>query len=387
MKKKMLFICSRIPYPPVGGDRAKNFNLLNKLKNTYDIHLVVITSEPVSIEAQSYLDSVGENKVFTKNKWDFIKSFLFGILNLPKPLQVSLYYFKDVKDYVNTQSLGCDILFSTLVRTSEYVRMLEKPKVCDMADSIGQNYARSYKHVKSKIMAAYYYVESKFLIKYEEVIAEEFDAVFLFNKQELNNFKCKNNLVWIPHGVNESLIDYTIQSTKEKAVGFIGKMDYQPNIDAVLWFVHNVIPLLPNDVKFYIIGAKPTPQILNLASESIIVTGFMDDPFLLLSGLKVAIAPMVTGGGIQNKVLEAMALGVANIVSPLAAKPMNDLHYGSDLIVADTPEQWSEEIIRIIGDEDLRVKLERNARDYIVKSYTWSASANIYINTINKFLR
>lgn len=384
VKKKILFICSRIPYPPVGGDRAKNYNLLNELKIFYDIHLVVITSESVTIEAQSYLDSVGQNKVFVKSKLDFIKSFGVGLLNLPKPLQVSLYYFKDVKDYVDTQSLECDILFSTLIRTSEYVRTLGKPKVCDMADSIGQNYARSYKHVKSRVMAAYYYVESKFLIKYEESIAREFDAVFLFNKKELFNFTYKKNLVWIPHGVNEKLLDYPIVEEKENAFSFLGKMDYQPNIDAVLWFAKNILNRLPADVTFYIVGASPTAVIKALAEHDsrVVITGFMDDPFDFISKTKFSIAPMVSGGGIQNKVLETMALGLPNIMSPLAAKPMVGLEDTVHSFIAKDNDDWIRLISRLLEDDDCRKYVQNAAREYIQQSFTWSSSAQKYIEVI-----
>lgn len=380
----MLFICSRIPYPPVGGDRAKNYNLLNKLKKHYDIRIVVITSESVTIEAQYYLDSVGENKVFKKNKWEFIKSFGLGLLNLPKPLQVSLYYFKDVKAYVEAQSLECDILFSTLVRTSEYIRKLRKPKVCDMADSIGQNYARSYKHVKSKVMAVYYYVESKFLIKYEESIAREFDAVFLFNKKELNNFNYKDNLVWIPHGVNEDLLNYPIVEEKKNAFSFLGKMDYQPNIDAVLWFAKHILNRLPADVNFYIVGASPTAEVKALAERDsrVVITGFMDDPFDFISKTKFSIAPMVSGGGIQNKVLETMALGLPNIMSPLAAKPMVGLEDTVHSFIAKDNDDWIRLISQLLEDDVCRKSVQIAAREYIQQSFTWSSSAEKYIEVI-----
>ncbi|GHY11852.1 glycosyltransferase [Vibrio cholerae] len=389
MKKKILFICSRIPYPPVGGDRAKNYNLLNKLKKSYDIHLVVITSEPVTYEAQTYLDSVGENKVFIKSKWEFVKSFGVGLLNLPKPLQVSLYYFKDVKNYVEAQSLECDILFSTLVRTSEYVRKLGMPKVCDMADSIGQNYARSYKHVKSKVMAVYYYIESKFLIKYEESIAREFDAVFLFNKKELNNFIYKDNLVWIPHGVNENLLNYPIVEEKEDAFSFFGKMDYQPNIDAVLWFAKHILNRLPENVIFYIVGASPTAEVKALAERDsrVVITGFMDDPFDFISKTKFSIAPMVSGGGIQNKVLETMALGLPNIMSPLAAKPMVGLEDTVHSFIAKDNEDWIRLISQLLEDDDCRKSVQIAAREYIQQSFTWSSSAEKYIEVIESCIK
>lgn len=224
-----------MPYPPIGGDRAKNYNLLKKLALKYKLHVVVITSEDVTADQVAFLESVGEYKVFKKSKFDFLASLLKGVFRLPIPLQCSLYFFSDVNRYIQRYSNNVDAIFCTLVRTAEYARLLKKTKLCDMADSIGQNYQKSAETVASSWKSLYYKFESKLLIKYEQTVVDHFDGTFLFNLTEIDNFKNKQRITWIPHGVNEKLLTYPIVEEKKNAFSFLGKMDYQPNIDAVLW--------------------------------------------------------------------------------------------------------------------------------------------------------
>ncbi|MDX7648989.1 glycosyltransferase [Aeromonas veronii] len=382
--KKLMFLCSRMPYPPIGGDRAKNYNLLKKLALKYKLHVVVITSEDVTSEQVAFLESVGEYKVFKKSKFDFLASLLKGVFRLPIPLQCSLYFFSDVNRYIQSYSNNVDAIFCTLVRTAEYARLLKKTKLCDMADSIGQNYQKSAETVASSWKSLYYKFESKLLIKYEQTVVDHFDGTFLFNLTEIDNFKNKQRITWIPHGVNEKLLTYPIVEEKKNAFSFLGKMDYQPNIDAVLWFAKHILNRLPADVNFYIVGASPTAEVKALAERDsrVVITGFMDDPFDFISKTKFSIAPMVSGGGIQNKVLETMALGLPNIMSPLAAKPMVGLEDTVYSFIAKDNEDWIRLISQLLEDDVCRKSVQIAAREYIQQSFTWSSSAEKYIEVI-----
>jgi glycosyltransferase involved in cell wall biosynthesis len=274
-----------------------------------------------------------------------------------------------------------------LVRTTEYLYDIEIPKIFDMADSIGQNYKKSIKKVKSPFWKLIYLIESKRLLNYENKMINSFNVTFMFNKEEIKYFN-NDKIKFLPHGVNEDLLEYEKINNKYKNyVAFFGKMDYQPNIDAVLWFVENVLNKLNKNIKFIIVGAKPTKQILNLANKykNIEVTGFVEDPYEILKSSLCVVSPMQTGGGIQNKILESMALGTINIVSSLASKPIGAKNK-KDYIVLDNPNEIADTINDIYLNRNDYDFYKKNSRNFIKNNFTWSIFEKIYIKEIERII-
>ncbi|RMA93313.1 glycosyltransferase [Hydrogenothermus marinus] len=388
MSKKILLITSRIPYPPFGGDRLKNFNLLKILSKYYEVHLVTITDEIPTDETKKVLEKYTTScKIFKKSKFDFLLSTSRAIFN-KEPLQVNYYYFKDVQEYINSISKDMDCIIATLVRTAKYSDSIDKPKIFDMADSIGLNYKRSSARVKSLFWKSIYMFESKRLLRYEKEMINKYDKTLLFNREEIKYFNLPNKIKFIPHGVNEALFTYDDQDEKYKNyVAFFGKMDYQPNIDAVIWFTENVLNKLNLNIKFIIIGVNPTKKIKDLARKyrNVEVAGFVEDPYLILKSSLCVVAPMQTGGGIQNKVLESMALGTINIVSSLAAAPIGAKDK-RDYLILDDPVEIANVINDIFRNRNKYAFLKKNSRKFIKEHFTWSLYEKVYIETIEEVI-
>jgi len=373
--RKILFLSSRLPYPPVGGDRLKNYWLLKILSKHFKVHLVSITDQNVTKEFYEWTNDLGLSyKIFQKNKKQFYLNTLKGLTTNRLPLQVNYYYFKDVQDYINEIYEGYDLLFSTLVRTARYIMYKEKPKILDMADSIGLNYINSANKTTSFIWKILYSIEGNRLIKFEKSCIKHFDKTLFFNKEEKDYFNIPHKTEWIAHGVNENLLTYEkIDKKYKNYVAFFGKMDYQPNVDAALWFVKNVFPYLNKTLKFIVVGAYPPKVIQDLSKnfQNVEVTGFVEDPYLILKSALCVVAPMQTGAGIQNKILECMALGTINIVSSLAAKPIGAEH-GKHFLVCDNPKDMANLINTIYEKPKNFEYLKQNARDFIKNNFTWS---------------
>lgn len=386
--KKVLFLTPRLPYPPIGGDRLKNYWMLNILSKYFNVHLVSITDKYVPKDFYDWINNLGISyKIFKKNKINFYINALKFITN-SLPIQVNYFFYKDIKSYVDSIYNEFDLLISTLIRTSEYIIDKNKPKILDMADSIALNYIRSKKMVQSFKWKLIYTIEFRRLINYEIRCVERFDKILLFNKEEVDYFQNPNKVVWIPHGVNEQLLKYqNVNAEYKNSIVFFGKMDYQPNIDAVLWFTENVMPYIDKRITFTIVGAYPTKEIKNLQKKykNIKVTGYVEDPYQIIQSSLCVVAPMQTGAGIQNKVLESMALGTINIVSSLAAKPIGAIHE-RDFLIIDNPREIANRINDIFMYPERYHYLKINSREFIKNNFTWDIYEKKLLQIIEEVL-
>ena len=385
--KKLLFLSSRLPYPPIGGDRLKSYWLLKILSKHFKVHLVSLTDTKAPKEFYEWAKEIGLSyKIFQKRKRQFYFNSLKGLMINKLPLQVNYYYFKEVQDYINELYKGYDLLFSTLIRTASYIINKEKPKILEMTDSIGLNYLRSANQTSSLKWKAIYSIESKRLLQFEERCIQQFDITLFVNKEERDHFNLTHKTEWLPNGVNEDLLAYEKRDMRYRNhVAFFGKMDYQPNIDAVLWFVRNVLPNLNNNIKFIVVGAYPKKAIRDLPVKfkNIEVTGFVEDPYLILKSSLCIVAPMQTGGGIQNKILECMALGTINVLSSLAAKPIVGAQHDKHFLVYDKAEEIASLINRIYRNPKEFDYLKFNCKEFVKNNFTWGIYERKLICIIN----
>ncbi len=389
--KKLLFLSSRLPYPPIGGDRLKNFWLLKILSKYFKVHLVSIAEEEIDKNFYKWADEIGITyKVFPKKKYEFILSASKSIFN-KHPIQVNYYYFDDVQKYIDYIYKDYDLIFATLIRTAKYVMNLEKPKILEMTDSISLNYKRSAEKTKSFKWKLIYTIETERLINFEKECIKNFDKTLLVNKEEAEFLHYNDKVIWLPNGVDEKFFNYEKYNIKyNNYVCFFGKMNYQPNIDAVIWFTENVLPLINNNknLKFCIVGAYPTKEIKSLMKkyENVVVTDILPDPYEILKSSLCIVAPMQTGGGIQNKILECMALGTINIVSSLAAKPIGGVH-GEHFLVMDEPKEIAQTINDIYINPQKYEHIKVKGREFIKNNFTWTIYENKVMELIEEVLR
>lgn len=172
----------------------------------------------------------------------------------------------------------------------------------------------------------------------------------------------------------------------DHSLAFIGKMDYEPNVLAVEYFCTEILPEIVKyipDIKFHIVGAKPDRRVLRLkAISNVDVTGFVEsvEPYLLESALIVA--PMQTGSGIQNKIIQAMAYGCCVITTPIGAEGL-DMH-NSGLAICNGKEDWIETVIKYMNDKELRTEMGRRARKYVEDNMSKDIVRKQFMTFINK---
>jgi glycosyltransferase involved in cell wall biosynthesis len=323
-------------------------------------------------------------------RWRHMLGALISVFS-SLPIQVGYYYFNRVQRIVDYLLPNQDIVIGSLIRTMKYLQ--NPPRGCkiifDMVDSIGLNYLHSLKKADSFFWRLIYQFEATRLLKYEEYWIKRADVTMLFNKHECDYWNVYGNVRLLSHGVNDKAFDYeNVDSRYCRSVVFIGKMDYQPNIDAVLWYINKVHSCIGSQVPFVIVGAYPAREIMNLASNNsnVTVTGFVEDPFVIIHSAMVVVAPMQTGAGIQNKVLESMALGAINIITSLAADPIVGGIKGEHFLIADTPDEFRDMILAVFEQPDKYKKIGQSARKFIRQRYTWKAYEKEYITAIDDII-
>ncbi|ACU58587.1 glycosyl transferase group 1 [Chitinophaga pinensis DSM 2588] len=373
-KRKCLLLLTRIPYPPVGGDKLKSYHLIKILNKHYDLNVIVITDESAdNADANQFLSThSAAYKIFSFPKHRFYINALAGLLG-KEPIQVAYYYFREVKKYIDGLLPQTDFIIANLIRTVKYIEYTDKPKFLDIVDSIAINYKNAIDKVSSVFWKSIYKVEIPRITAIEERSIRTFNATFFVNKQESEHWAQTGKVRWIPNGVNPKLYDYSKTNPQYRnAIVFFGKMDYQPNIDAVTWYLKNVHSLISPDLVFYIVGVHPAPAVIKLAekNKNVIVTGFIEDPYEIINSARAVIAPMQTGAGIQNKILESMALGKVVVATSLAARPIVGARDGEDLLVSDDPVQFAGYLNELGQDNHPYAKVAANAK-ILMQNYTW----------------
>ncbi len=378
-RPSILLLASRLPYPPIGGDRLKNYNLLKILSKNYDVHFVAITEAEPSREALEFLSATTVRfKLFRKSKLEFWRAALRSLVN-ELPLQVNFYYFKDVQRYIDSVASDADVVYSTLIRTVRYVEHVQAPKILEIADSLGLNYKHSLDGAHSWLWKQIYRFETERLLRYEAKALDMFRTTLFFNRDELAYFDRPDRTRWIPHGTNECLLThFETDDAYRNSVVFFGKMDVQHNIDAVIWFCKNVLRHLRKGLRFVIAGANPSRKVRLLARNypNVEVCGFLKAPYSVLKASVCVVAPMQTGAGIQNKILESLALGTVVVMTSKPARAIVGARHGHEFMVADDAREMGTVINRISTSGEAFDRIRENAREFIRDNFTWQRYAH-----------
>jgi hypothetical protein len=385
MRKKILITIPRIPYPLNSGGRIAIYDALNILSKKFILTIVIIDDNKNNIIYIDEIKKFSDNVYFlTKSRFRFVFNSFLGLL-YGRPLQVGYFYFKEYQTIIDELAKSHDFFYSFMIRTSLYGVNLSLKKGHYAIDSMYLNYKKSIDESRSLLWKIIYKIEVPLLFKIEKKHVEKFNITSFVNNQEAVFWEKYGNVCTLSHGVEDNLLSYSGYDVKFRdSVAFIGRMDYQPNIDAVLWFCKNVLPLLSKDIKFKIIGGFPTPEIINLQNKNpqVEILGFVDDPYIILRSCICTVAPMRTGGGLQTKVLTSMAVGSLVILSSNSAKAIEDAENGINLFIEDCEINISRIINDVRNNPPKFNMIRENAKILIKKNYVLSVVNAKLINMI-----
>jgi glycosyltransferase involved in cell wall biosynthesis len=231
------------------------------------------------------------------------------------------------------------------------------------------------------IEALYSLIQWKKLSRYEATVcrlADRVVAVSEADKATLQRLVPGLDVTVVPNGVDVGYYtsaDIQPLPLPSHSLIFTGKMDFRPNVDAGLWFCQEVLPLVRRrmpDVRFYIVGQSPHRRVLRLTDDpAVTVTGYVDDVRPYIAGACVYVIPLRIGGGTRLKVLEAMAIGKPIVSTSLGCEGFQGLVPGRELSLADTPEEFAQQVIGLLDDASRRERLGQAARRFVEEQYDW----------------
>jgi sugar transferase (PEP-CTERM/EpsH1 system associated) len=250
------------------------------------------------------------------------------------------------------------------------------PKILDFVDIDSQKW-KHFEEISRFPYSLIYKIESTRLAKFEEFLIKQFNYCLVTSQHEQSLLSNASNIAVLPNGVDHQY--FSPQNTPtEGMILFTGVMNYLPNTDAVRHFHRHTFPLIKQAVpstQFVIAGMHPTAQVCKLADRDTVVTGFVPDIRDYLSRASVCVVPLRLAMGVQNKVLEAMAMGVPVVATSVANRGINATH-GKDIFIADDPESFATATTRLLNDPVLREMIARNARRFIEEHFSWEGNLN-----------
>jgi len=375
---RILYLTSRLPYPPHKGDKLRAYHQIKYLSRR---HSVTLCSFIESEEELSYIDELRKyceciETILLKPFFSYLNALFYVFSH--SPLQVSCYYSKKMKNKIDEllRRERFDIIHTQLVRMSPYTKdHRSTPNVLDMIDALSLNMKRRLEKEKLYIKPLLH-LEYTRLRRYEAHACRVFDKVIVSSESDKRFLRCNGNVSVCPNGVDTDFFYFTESAERSSSnLCFLGNMGYFPNVDAVAFFVEKIFPLVQkkvSNVKFYIVGTNPPGYVRNLARKykDVTVTGFVTDVRSYLKKAAVAVYPIRSGSGIQNKVLEAMASGTPVVGTAYALEGIK-LNLEEHAIMADKPEEFASRVVQLLSDANLRRRLAINARRLVEDVYDW----------------
>ncbi|MBX6393240.1 MAG: TIGR03087 family PEP-CTERM/XrtA system glycosyltransferase [Burkholderiales bacterium] len=378
----ILYLCHRFPFPPKRGGKIRPFNMIRHLAQRHEVTVAsLLRSDEEAREGEGLAKHCAE--ILAARVDDRVQT-LRMVARLPTTRPSSFGFFhspalaRQIRAALARKRY--DLIFvhcSSMAPYVEHVRGI--PKILDFGDMDSQKWLE-YARYKPFPLSAGYWLEGQKLWREEKRLARRFDFCTATTRAEwetLNGYRVDVPTDWFPNGVDHEFFSPGDEPYDAGRICFVGRMDYYPNQQCMFEFCAQVFPrlrALRPRLRLYIVGADPSPAVRELGRQpGVIVTGSVPDvrPYVRNSALMVA--PLRIARGTQNKILEAMAMGVPVVTSRVAAGGV-DAQDEQHFLVADEPEDYVRKILRILDDPAERARLARAGRERVLSHHAWSKS-------------
>lgn len=389
---KIFILLPRIPFPLEKGDKLRAFNQIKQLAKNNEIILCALNdnvkvSEQDAFRAlQPFCQSVtfiriSKPQIALGVVWAFLKGL---------PMQCGYFYNRKAANKIDAliAKHNPDILYCQLLRSAEYIRYKSIPKAIDYQDIFSYGMKRRA-DIASVVTRPVFNMEHRRLARYEAEIFDDFEIKSIISNPDRALFphERRDEILIIPNGVDHNYFK-PMEKEKKYDLVFTGNMSYAPNVNAVDYLANEILPIVWDthpDTKLYIAGATPDPKVKKVASERIIVSGWLDDIREAYSVSRVFIAPMRIGTGLQNKLLEAMSMRLPAITSPLANASLG-ANPDEEILVGTNAEELARHIITLLDDEAKAADIAQKGYDYSNRVYDWGKATKLLEDEMLRYL-
>jgi sugar transferase (PEP-CTERM/EpsH1 system associated) len=379
-------IVSRFPYPLEKGDKLRAFHQLRELSKKFSVTLFAITDhEPKAehLEAVApYCKNIHVGQInFLSKSFNMFMSLLNG-----KPFQVGYFMRyklkKELKSIIEQNNFKH--IYCQLIRCSEHVKDIHIPKTIDYMDAFAFG-------MEKRIETQPFYLrwlfrsEAKRLKQYEAHIFDYFEHHTIISEQDKARIihPSTDNISIVANGISPDFFE-DLERDENYDFVFVGNMSYAPNVNAMQYFINDILPKFPTS-KLLIAGASPDPKILKLAkrSEQVDVSGWVEDIRTSYCNGKIFIAPMQIGTGLQNKLLEAMALQTPCVTTPIANNALGAIDEES-ILIGKTSEELIDKLQSLLDSEVKRKKIAMSGMNFVKENYSWTERTKPLLDLLEK---
>jgi polysaccharide biosynthesis protein PslH len=376
----LLYVVHRVPYPPDKGDRIRAFQILRYLSQKASVHLACLADEPVEPACLDVLRRYcARVAVFTLGSWRWIRAC--GSVASGRTVSEGAFSSPQLRALLRqwaaeTSFQGCLASASSMVPYLQMPELRNVPAVVDLVDVDSQKWL-DYAQASRGPRAWLYHLEGRRLRRLERDLPNWARAVTLVSDAEADLYKrfaAPDCVSVIGNGVDLDYFRPRPGAEDQDGCVFLGALDYRPNVDGLVWFCNEVWPRVRRqrpDAKLHLVGRRPAPAVQRLAQlPGVALVGQVPDVRPFLARAAVSVVPLQIARGVQNKILEAMAMAKATVISPACMSGIQ-VEDGKNVLIASTVEQWTEAVVGLLQSPNLRRQLGMAAREHVVEEHRW----------------
>jgi len=379
---KILYVCHRFPFPPKRGGKIRPFNMIRHMSQNHEVTVAsLVRSDEEAREGEGIAPHCARFEMARVNNPVQVARM---VARLPTTVPSSMGFFyspemaRRIRDLLRMTHF--ELIFVHCSSVAQYVADVRGiPKILDFGDMDSQKWLE-YARCKHLPLSLGYWLEGTKMLREEKRLAARFDLCTATTRAEwetLLGYGVNVPSDWFPNGVDSDFFAPDAAAYDPETISFIGRMDYYPNQECMVDFCVNTLPLLrakrPN-IKLTIIGADPSPAIRRLGKlPGVTVTGSVADVRPYVRASAAMVAPLNIARGTQNKILEAMAMGVPVVTSRIAAGGVDAVN-GDHFLIADSPADYARCILRLLDDPAERKRLAVAGRERILTNHAWPNS-------------
>ncbi|KQS51058.1 MULTISPECIES: glycosyltransferase [unclassified Sphingomonas] len=412
----LLFLAHRVPFPPDRGDKIRSFHILQYLAKRTRVHLVAFADDAADVDPPAaFTDMLASCTIVPRTKSQ--KRAAVEALATGRPVSLTAFAHPAMQAAVDRVMPHVDGVYCFSGQMAQYLPVDAPPVVMDFVDVDSAKFAGFAADSRGP-MRWMMRREARLLGAFERQVAARVSASLFVSTAESTMFRdggATGRVLAVENGIdsvkfdpaaqfanpaplpgregpgvgrfpqartpvaqasqptpNPSLSGRGAEAVAEALIVFTGQMDYRPNIDAVTWFARDILPLVRQrtPARFAIVGRAPTSAVEALAGDHVTVTGEVDDVRGWLAAADVCVAPLKLARGIQNKVLEAMAMARPVVASTAAAEGID--HAGT-ILVAETARDFAAQVIALLEAPETAATLGTAARAQVIRRYGWDA--------------